>query len=274
MVMLNFRWETFILGVVQGLCEFLPVSSSGHLALLQNRFGLGGEGLLAFDLLLHCATLLAVLIFFRRDLCVLASGWFRGCVRRSARGEEGWRYGWAVLAATAATGAAALPLKGAVESAMQSQIAVGSGLLVTAGLLFLVPLFPEGERKPYLGTALLVGLAQGLAVFPGVSRSGATIAAGLFLGLAVAEAFRFSFLISIPAILGASLLEAMKLRKSGGLSSLPEGWVWAALAAFVLGWLALIMLRRLVLSGRWVYFGLYCLILGIFVIVSSVGLGF
>ena len=76
MVMLNFRWETFILGVVQGLCEFLPVSSSGHLALFQNRFGLVGEGLLAFDLLLHCATLLAVLIFFRRDLCGLASGWF------------------------------------------------------------------------------------------------------------------------------------------------------------------------------------------------------
>ena len=274
MVMLNFSWETFILGVVQGLCEFLPVSSSGHLALLQNRFGLGGEGLLAFDLLLHCATLLAVLIFFRRDLCVLASGWFRGCVRRSARGEEGWRYGWAVLAATAATGAAALPLKGAVESAMQSQIAVGSGLLVTAGLLFLVPLFPERERKPYLGTALLVGLAQGLAVFPGVSRSGATIAAGLFLGLAVGDAFRFSFLISIPAILGAALLEALKLRKSGGLGSLPEGWAWAALSALVLGWLALILLRRLVLSGRWVYFGLYCLLLGIFVIVSSVGLGF
>ena len=86
--------------------------------------------------------------------------------------------------------------------------------------------------------------------------------------------FRFSFLISISAILGASLLEAMRLWKSGGLSSLPEGWVWATLTAFILGWLALILLRRLVLSGRWVYFGLYCLILGIFVIVSSVGLGF
>ena len=272
--MTTFSWETFVLGAVQGLCEFLPVSSSGHLALLQNRLGLGGEGLLAFDLLLHCATLLAVLIFFRKDLFTLASGWVRGCVSRDAQGEEGWRYGWAILAATAVTGAVALPLKGVVESAMRSQIAVGGGLLVTAGLLLLVPLFPERDKKLYLGAALFVGLAQGLAVFPGVSRSGATLAAGLFLGLSVAEAFRFSFLLSIPAILGASLLEGLKLLKMGGLGLLPEGWGWAALAAFLLGWLALALLRRLVLSGRWVYFGVYCLILGIVVIVSTVGLGF
>ena len=270
--MMTFNGETFVLGAVQGLCEFLPVSSSGHLALLQNRFGIGGEGLLAFDLLLHCATLLAVLIFFRRDLYALASGWLRGCVSRSARGSEGWRYGWTILAATVATGVVAMPLRGTVESAMGSPIAVGGGLLVTAGLLFLVPLFPDRERKLWLGAALAVGFVQGLAVFPGVSRSGSTIAAGLFLGLSVAEAFRFSFLLSIPAILGASLLEGLKLQRVGG--ALPVGWGWAAAAAFVLGWLALILLRRLVLSGRWVYFGVYCLLLGIAVIVSSVGLGF
>lgn len=256
------------------MCEFLPVSSSGHLALLQNHFGLGGEGLLAFGLLLHCATLLAVLLFFRRDLRILASEWFRGCVCPNARGSEGWRYGWAVLAATVVTGAVAMPLRNAVESAMQSQIAVGSGLLVTAGILFLVPLFPDRGRKLYFGAALFVGLAQGLAVFPGVSRSGATIAAGLFLGLTVGEAFRFSFLASIPAILGASLLEGLKLWKGGGLGSLPVGWGWAVLAAFLLGWTALRLMRRLVLSGRWVYFGVYCLLLGMFAIVSTVGLGF
>lgn len=272
--MMEFNGRTLLLGAVQGLCEFLPVSSSGHLALIQNHFGFGGEGLLAFDLLLHCATMLAVLIFFRRDLGVLAMQWFRGCVSASARREEGWRYGWGVLAAVLVTGGVAVPLKGLVESAMLSQIAVGSGLLVTAGLLFLVPLFPEGGRRLYLGAALFVGLAQGLAVFPGVSRSGATIAAGLFMGLAVDEAFRFSFLASIPAILGASLLEGMELWRRGGMSSLPQGWGWAVLTAFFLGWLALSLMRRLVLSGRWVYFGLYCLLLGIVAIVSTVGLGF
>lgn len=271
---MTFNGETFILGAVQGLSEFLPISSSGHLALLQNRFGLGGEGLLAFDLLLHCATLLAVLIFFRRDLCALAAEWLQGCVSQGERGSEGWRYGWAILAGTAVTGVAAMPLKEMAESAMQSQIAVGSGLLVTAGLLFLVPLAPERDRKLYLGAALCVGLAQGLAVFPGVSRSGATIAAGVFLGLTVGEAFRFSFLLSIPAILGASLLEGLKLRQAGGLALLPEGWGWAVVAAFLLGWLALALLRCLVLSGRWVYFGVYCLGLGIFSIVSTVGWGF
>lgn len=274
MVMTGFSWETLILGAIQGLCEFLPVSSSGHLALVQNHFGLGGDGLLAFDLLLHCATMLAVLLFFRRDLCALASEWLRGCVSESARGSGGWRYGWAILAATGVTGIVAMPLRGVVELAMRSPIAVGSGLLITAALLFLVPLFPDRERRLYLGAALFVGLAQGLAVFPGVSRSGATIAAGLFLGLAVGEAFRFSFLVSIPAIMGASLLEGLKLWKNGGIDSLPEGWGWAVLVAFFLGWMALKLMRRLVLSGRWVYFGVYCLLLGMFAIVSTVGLGF
>lgn len=274
MEMTGFSWETLVLGVVQGLCEFLPVSSSGHLALLQNHFGWGGEGLLAFDLLLHCATLLAVLIFFRSDLCRLALEWFRGWGSEEARGHEGWRYGWGILAATVATGLVAMPLRDVVDSAMRSQIAVGSGLLVTAGLLFLVPLFPEREKKLYLRASIFVGIVQGLAVFPGVSRSGSTIAACLLMGLAVGEAFRLSFLVSIPAILGASLLEGLKLWRNAGARSLPEGWGWAVLAAFILGWAALKLMRRLVLSGRWVYFGIYCLLLGIFAVVSSVGLGF
>ena len=167
-----------------------------------------------------------------------------------------------------------MPLRDVVDSAMRSQIAVGSGLLVTAGLLFLVPLFPEREKKLYLRASIFVGIVQGLAVFPGVSRSGSTIAACLLMGLAVGEAFRLSFLVSIPAILGASLLEGLKLWRNAGARSLPEGWGWAVLAAFILGWAALKLMRRLVLSGRWVYFGIYCLLLGIFAVVSSVGLGF
>lgn len=265
---MGFDWQTLILGIVQGVTEFLPVSSSGHLALLQTFFDFGGDNLLAFDLLLHCATLLAVLIFFRNDIVELLVDWFGGLVRAEKRSSEGWRMGWAILAGTLVTAVIGLPLKGVVEKAMESRICVGAGLLVTAGLLCMVPLLPERQRSITLRIALFVGFVQGLAVLPGISRSGSTIVAGLFLGLAVSEAFRFSFLMSIPAILGASFLEFLKVLR--GPFVLPPGWLPAAAVAFVLGWIALATLRRLVLSGRWAYFGIYCFFLGLFAILSEV----
>ncbi|MCR4817624.1 MAG: undecaprenyl-diphosphate phosphatase [Fretibacterium sp.] len=270
-----FDLHTFILGVVQGLCEFLPVSSSGHLALLQNFFGFNQDGLLAFDILLHCATMLAILIFFRREIGRLLVRWTSGLFSRNARQTLEWKYGWSILLASALTAAVGLPLKKTVEKMMESSLAVGCGLLVTAGLLAVVPLWtaeentlsegqtprPRTEISLQLRAVIVVGIVQGLAVLPGISRSGSTIAAGLIMGLAVGEAFRFSFLISIPAVLGASLLEALKLFRDGDMA-LPVGWFWAAAAAFVLGWIALKLMHRLVLSGRWAYFGLYCLLLG------------
>ncbi|NLL36601.1 MAG: undecaprenyl-diphosphate phosphatase [Fretibacterium sp.] len=260
--MITFNIQTLLLGVIQGLCEFLPVSSSGHLALAQIFFGLESEGLLAFDLILHCATMLAVLLFFWKDLGVLAMEWLAGWGSAEGRKREGWGYGWGILAASIVTALVAFPLKDLVERAMSSPVTVGYGLLVTAGLLFAVSMFPDGRKKLFMGAALFVGLAQGLAVFPGVSRSGATIVAGLFVGLGVQEAFRFSFLVSIPAIVGASLLEGRELLQNASLAVLPDGWLWAAFVAFLLGWVALLLLRRLVLAGRWRLFGVYCLTLG------------
>jgi undecaprenyl-diphosphatase len=269
-------WRTLVLGVVQGVTEFLPVSSSGHLALLQTFFESSAgsaKNLLAFDLFLHCATALAVLIFFRKDVMTLLRQWCGGFLSRKGRDAEGWRYGWLVLAGTTVTALVALPLEKMVETAMSSYLAVGAGLLVTAGLLCVVPLAPERQKEISLLGVLLVGLAQGLAVFPGVSRSGATIAAALFLGLNASEAFRLSFLMSIPAILGASLLEGVKILREPFVV-LPEGWVPAIIAAFVLGGLSLAFLRRLVLSGRWAYFGIYCFLLGVGVIVSAITTNF
>ncbi|MBR1671943.1 MAG: undecaprenyl-diphosphate phosphatase [Fretibacterium sp.] len=288
---MTFDLHTFILGVVQGLCEFLPVSSSGHLALLQNFFGFNQEGLLAFDLLLHCATVLVILLFFRRETGLLAVQWTGGWFSSRARQSWGWRYGWSILLASALTAAVGLPLKNTVERLMGSSLAVGCGLLVTAVLLAIVPLWTSGEntsdgvpaslryeagRPLTLRAVLAVGIVQGLAVLPGVSRSGSTIAAGLIMGLAVDEAFRFSFLVSVPAVLGASLLEGLKLYREGliltGDGVLPAGWLWAAAAAFVLGWIALKLMHRLVLSGRWAYFGLYCLFLGSAAILAALAI--
>ena len=268
---MSFEWQTLLLSAVQGVTEFLPVSSSGHLALLQMAFGLPGSAL-AFDVLLHCATTLAVLIFFRKDIAAFLGQWCAGLVSREARAAEGWRYGWAVLTGTVVTAAVALPLKDWVEAAIRSRFAVGAGLLTTAGILCLVPLLPGRQKELTLRAALLVGLIQGFAVFPGISRSGATIAAALFMGLTSSEAFRLSFLLSVPAIFGATLLETAGLWN--GSSTLPDGWLPGVFIAFLLGYFSLALLRRLVLSGRWAYFGIYCFFLGLAAVISEVAANF
>lgn len=262
--------DVLILGLVQGLTEFLPVSSSGHLALAQNLLAFS-EAPLPFDVVLHVATMVATLFYFRKDIRSLLTDWFSGFGSEEGRNRPGWRFGWAVLVGTVMTVGIALPLKGVVESWMASLLAVGCALLVTSLLLGLAQVLPSKDGQVSLRTGFLVGFAQGLAVIPGISRSGSTIVTGLFSGLSPQEAFRFSFLLSLPAILGAILLQ---LREAGGLSelaqSLPRGWAFGALVAFVSGYLALALLRRVVTLGKWKGFALYCFLLG----VVSIGLSF
>lgn len=268
---MQFEFQTFILGVVQGLCEFLPVSSSGHLALLQHFFGFGDENLIAFDLLLHCATVLVILIFFWPDIWQIIVEWLGGWF--SSKKLSGWSYGWAIIIATIITGILGLPLRKVVDEMSSSPLYVGCGLIFTALVMAFVPVISrDGRNSSLLSIAVVVGIAQGVAVLPGVSRSGMTIAAGLLMGLGVSEAFRFSFLISVPAVLGASLLEALKVIKGTEGVFLPNGYVWAVAAAFVLGFLALGLMRRLVLAGKWAYFGFYCLIIGVLAVLSSLNI--
>lgn len=265
---MQFDIHSLILGAVQGLCEFLPVSSSGHLALLQHFFGFRDENLVAFDLLLHCATVLVIVIFFWRDIWQILLEWFGGWF--GDKRLSGWSYGWAIIIATVLTGIIGLPLRKVVDEASSSPLFVGAGLIMTAFIMSLVPIISRTNKSSSLmSIAIVVGIAQGVAVLPGVSRSGMTIAAGLAMGLGVSEAFRFSFLISVPAVMGASLLEAVKVLRGSEAVYLPAGYLWAVLAAFVLGFLALGLMRRLVLAGKWAYFGFYCLIVGILAVLSS-----
>ena len=257
--------KTLILGAVQGLCEFLPVSSSGHLALLQNFLGFTYENanndLVAFDLLLHCATVLVIIIYFWRDIFRILFQWLTGWF--SKKRLSGWSYGWAILIASFFTAIIGLPLRKTVNLISGMPLYVGIGLIFSALIMTFVPLISEGKKNSsLLKIAVFVGIAQGIAVLPGVSRSGLTIAACLFMGLSASESFRFSFLISVPAVLGASLLEALKIFGNDSNIFLPEGYIFALIAAFVLGLLALSLMRKLVLAGKWGYFGVYCLIIG------------
>ncbi len=269
---MSFDIQTFVLGLVQGICEFLPISSSGHLALLQHFFGFGdlGENLVAFDLLLHCATVLVILIYFRAKIFRVICDWLCGWFSQEKRKSWGWAYAWQIIIATFMTGLIGLPLRKIVDAMSDSPLAVGCGLIFTAIVLSFLPVSSSRPRsKSLFAIALAVGFAQGLAVLPGVSRSGMTIAAGIFMGLGLTEAFEFSFLISVPAVLGASLLEFLKLLKNPDAIFLPDGYVWACVIAFVAGFAALNIMRRLVLLGKWAYFGLYCLVIGAAAILFS-----
>ena len=260
--------KTLILGAVQGLCEFLPVSSSGHLAIFQIFMGYD-ENMAAFDILLHFATLLAVIIFFRRDIWQILADWFGGWLTQNNR-RSGWAYGWAIIIASFVTAILGLGLKPAFEKASGNLILVGAGEVFTGMVLLTIPIFANTRKHAsLLKTALCVGLAQGIAVLPGVSRSGMSITMGIFMGLGISESFKFSFLISIPAVLGATLLECLKFFKGGEAVFLPEGWIWGAVIAFVLGFASLRFMRNLVNAGKWALFGVYCLAVGITALVLS-----
>jgi undecaprenyl-diphosphatase len=268
--------QALILGILQGLTEFLPVSSSGHLALAQQLVPGFGEDLF-FDVLLHVATLLAVLVYFRRDLLVLVTGLLgvrRGDPGPSPFAGREWRTVALVILATVVTVAVGLPLKRIVVWAFSSTAAVGAGLLLTAALLFLssrLRRVEEVDLSRFLWwQAMLVGFAQAAALMPGVSRSGATIAMALMLGLERDCAARFSFLIAIPAVAGAFLLEVVELvgghehaTGAAGVEGVALGpYLVGSIAAAIVGFGAIHLLLRAV-NRRWFHtFAYYCAPLG------------
>jgi undecaprenyl-diphosphatase len=260
------------LGMVQGLTEFLPVSSSGHLVLFQEIFTALGHPLegehLFFDVLLHLGTLAVVLAFFRHELQQFVYEWTglgaRPVSTLPSNACKPWTF--YLLLSTLITVAIALPLEDRIEAAFQSPIPVGAGLLLTGTLLGLTVLLergrvPESGRDVTWWMAALVGLGQAVAVFPGVSRSGTTIAVALMLGMRRGEAVAYSFLLSIPAILGGALLQARKV----------EQFEWAAplvgmATAALFGWIALRWLVNWVLRGKLMAFSYYCLFLGLLIL--------
>jgi undecaprenyl-diphosphatase len=251
-------FDALLLGLVQGLTEFLPVSSSGHLVLVRELLGVDGTGL-ALEITVHAATLLSVLFVLRGDVL----GLLRGLVDlgRGRSSEEG-RLFLLVAAGSVPMAVVGTLFLGEIRSAFASAAAAGAGLIVTAAILAATRLHREGDAKVVLGVALAIGCAQALALFPGISRSGATIAAALLLGVAAPRAFTFSFLLSIPAITGATCMvlpEALGETAPPGLLGL---CLLAGAAAFGSGVAALAVLRGLVARRRLAWFAPYCLVAG------------
>jgi len=244
--------QSIVLGVVQGLTEFLPVSSSGHLVLLQHFLGFKGNNLL-FDLLVHMATLLAVVVYFWRDLMALARSLMDGEAR------EDRRLLFYIGVATVVTGTIGLAFKDTLETLFYSPRLVVFTLAVTGLVLFLADRLSHGEKSMYgFGwfSSALVGLAQGVAIVPGISRSGSTVSAALLLGMDREQAGRFSFLIAIPAIAGAFVLEVK------GVKSLPHTalgpYLAGMVAAFLVGLASIKVFLKAITSQRLTWFAYYC----------------
>jgi undecaprenyl-diphosphatase len=247
-----------LLGLIQGLTEFLPISSSGHLAVAQHFLpGFSQPGLL-FDIVLHLGTLLAVLIYFRREVALL--------VRSLAPGDGGtvWRRLWVMLiVATIPAVIVGLLLGGLVEQSFEQLWVVGLGLIVTGTLLLSSrTVVREGRDLAQLDfrDALTVGLFQSAALVPGISRSGSTIVGGLMRGLSHDAAARFSFLLAIPAILGAAAynLPRVSFLEAGAVA----GYVAGFATAFVVGYICIGVVLRLLAIRRFHFLGYYCLTAG------------
>ena len=258
--------QAIFLGVVQGLTEFLPVSSSGHLVFFQSVFGLA-EPQLAFDVMLHLGTLLAVIVYFRTDVARILLGtwaWVRG--RRGGESEAKLLL-WIVVASIP-TGLMGVLLKDWFESLFSMPKTVGLMLLVTGLLLWLTRFAGRKQKtRGEMGVldALVIGIAQGVAIIPGISRSGSTISAGLFCGLNRELAGKFSFLLSIPAILGATFLEFREIDAASGIGVTLFGMA----VSFFVGLVALKLLMNIVKKGKLSYFSYYCWAVGVLMVLLA-----
>lgn len=244
--------EATLLGAVQGASEFLPVSSSGHLALTGILFGFKARGP-ALDVMSSVGTLLAILVVLRRRVGLAVSDGARALVHPSQfRRTSGGRDALVVILASLPTAIVGLALEPAVGRWATSPLALGLGFMATAAILVSTRWARSGQDEvPTVLGALLMGVAQGLAVIPGVSRSGSTIALALWLGVRPDRAFELGMLLSIPAVLGAIVLETRALPVAAGAFAIP---LLGAIAAFGAGVVALLVLRRVVVRG---YFSLF-----------------
>lgn len=233
--------EALVLGVIQGATEFLPVSSSGHLVLGQALMDLRIPGVV-FEVAVHVATLVSILVVYRGKVAELATGAFRGA-------GEAWRYLGLLVLATVPAAVIGLVFERRVEALFEEPAVVGAAFLVTGALLWSTrrALRKDPDREPGVREALLMGTAQAFALVPGISRSGTTVVAGLWLGIDAERAAEFSFLMAVPAITGAAVLQIPGMLESGaGLppGALLLGSVTAALTGILAIWTFVRMLKR------------------------------
>ena len=263
-------FSSFLMGLVQGLAEFLPISSSGHLAIAQNLLGMETEVPVFFDVLLHLGTLLAVFVAYWKDICEIVVEFFRGVgdiVHHTTPKQvpPARRMILLIIVATLPL-VAVLPIHEKVQALGDNMVFVGAALVVTGFLLFACDLVRKGRKTAKSATlldALVVGVGQAIATMPGISRSGMTITAGCFCGYERSFAVRFSFLMSIPAILGANVLSLVDAFKDGIIWTEVPMYMVGVITAAVVGYACIRLLKLIAQKGRFGAFSYYCWAVGL-----------
>lgn len=255
--------QAIILGIIQGIAEWLPISSSGHLVIAQVFFGL--QNSMFFDILLHIATLFVVFIIFRKEIW----GIIKVVVKFDFKSEYG-RLGLYIILGSIPTGIIGIIFHDTFEKMFSNLWMVAAALFATGILLILTKLRKTGTHDLNSKNVLLIGLVQGVAVIPGISRSGSTISAGILSGVTREKVARFSFLLGIPAILGTSLFEFKDLSINQLMSNNWHAMIIGMLFAAIVGYFALKILLRIIKSDRFYLFGFYCILLSIFLLSTLV----
>ncbi|MBN9185393.1 MAG: undecaprenyl-diphosphate phosphatase [Microbacterium sp.] len=262
-------WAALVLGIVEGVTEFLPISSTGHLTIVEKLLGLqiDDNGVTAFTAIIQVGAIVAVIVYFWRDIVRLIAAWFRGLADRDARGSD-YRLAWFVIIGSVPIGLIGFLARDVISGPLRNLWVVVGALIVWSMVMWLaerVATKQRDEKKMNIGDALVIGLVQCFALIPGVSRSGATISAGLFRGLDRLAATRISFFLSIPALVAAGGYEAAT---SAGDIGASVGWGPTAIAtivSFVVAYVSIAWLLRFVVHHRITVFIWYRIALAVLV---------
>lgn len=254
-------WQGVVLGIIQGLTEFLPISSSGHLVVAQAAVGLESPGV-QIEVVLHVATLLAVIIVYRTTLLSIVKGLF-------ARDPQSWKYAVLLGLATVPAGLVGVLLADALERVFDSLLAVGINFVLTGAILWSTRRVPEpSSDRPGWWQAVTIGASQALAILPGISRSGTTVAAAMWLKIRPVAAAEFSFLLAIPAVSGAAVLLLSDVQ-GGGMPAWDTGLIISFVCALISGIAAIQLLILLLRKRAFHRFAPYCWVLGVATIAWS-----
>lgn len=284
--------QAIILGIVQGIAEFLPVSSSGHLAIVQNIFHIETDGGLFFDVMLHLGTLVAIFVVYRKDILRMIIETLNMCgdifynlksYIQNQRSYSALRYRKIVknnyrkfvvlvLVSTIPTGVIGYMGRHLVEKASATMIVPGICLILTSVLLIVSEMAPDGKKIPRdisYGSGFLIGAAQGCATLPGLSRSGTTIAACMMSGYDRRFAVRYSFIMSIPAILGAALVEIKDIGSEGLSGGMVLNGLIGAVVAGCVGYVCIKTMLSVVRKKKFKGFAIYCFVVGVIAIIAN-----
>lgn len=269
--------ESLVLGLIQGFTEYLPISSSGHLAIMSSIFGIDGEENLEFTILVHIATVLSTLVILNKEIMFI----FRDLLKHQSwnsynKLNEGTQYAIKIVVSMIPIGIVGVFFKDTVEEVFGSGLTIVGIMLLFTALLLIFSYFAKPREKEDISiwSAFIIGLSQAVAVFPGLSRSGTTIATGLLLGNKKEKLAQFSFLMVIPPILGEAILDFIDTFQRTATDTIEVGTSFGVLsigfiAAFLAGCAACKWMISIVRKGKLIYFGIYCAIAGLLTLILS-----